>query len=138
MNEILLILHFFGLAAAAGASIANTVVLRQVMAAPGDAPVLGKVQLPLSRAGQVGLGLLWLTGLTMVWSRFGGPENLPWTFWIKFLCVLGVTGGVVMLDILAKRARAGDQGARGQLPIYGAATGSLLVLVVIFAVVTFD
>ena len=41
--------------------------------------------------GQGGLGLLWLTGLIMVWSVFGGPQNLPGIFWIKFICVLGVT-----------------------------------------------
>ena len=28
-----------------------------------------------------GLGLMWLSGLVMVWSRWGGPGNLPGLFW---------------------------------------------------------
>ena len=42
--------------------------------------------------GQIGLGLLWLTGLIMVWTRWGGPQNLPGTFWMKFGLVVLLTG----------------------------------------------
>lgn len=138
MNEILLILHLFGFAAAVGASIGNFTIMRLVGAAPGDAPVLGKVPPILSRVGQVGLGLLWLTGLIMVWSVFGGPQNLPATFWWKFACVLAVTAGVVLLGLTLKQVQSGNRAAAARLPILGMATTGFLVLVVIFAVFAFD
>ncbi len=137
MNEILIMLHFFGLGAGFAAAIGNPIVLRMIMASPGDAPVLAKVQPNLARAGQVGLGLLWLTGLIMVWSQFGGPANLPWAFWVKLLCVIAVSAAAVALGVLAPRAAAGDQAARSRLPIIGAASGVFLILSVIFAVIAF-
>lgn len=138
MNQILLILHLFGFGAAIGASIGNFTIIRLITASPGDAPVLGKVPPMLARVGQGGLGLLWLTGLIMVWSVFGGPQNLPGTFWIKFVCVLIVTAGVILLGLTLKRVQAGDAAARARLPLLGAITTGFLVLVVIFAVFTFD
>ena len=41
MNAILIMLHFFGLAAGFTSSIGNVVVMRLVAASPADAPVLG-------------------------------------------------------------------------------------------------
>ena len=137
MNAILFLLHMLGFGTAFGASVGNAAILRLVAAAPADAPVLGKVPPVLARIGQVGLAFLWATGLIMVWSVYGGPQNLPGLFWIKFVCVIGVTGGVVMLDLTMRAVRAGDQAARARLPLYGAATGALLLLVVIFAVLSF-
>jgi hypothetical protein len=138
MNEVLLILHLFGFGAAIAASIGNFTILQLMNAAPGDAPVLGKVPPMLARVGQGGLGLLWLTGLIMVWSIFGGPQNLPGIFWIKFICVLGVTAGVVMLGLTLKEVQSGNRAAATRLPLYGMVTTGLMVLVVIFAVFAFD
>ncbi len=137
MNAILLMLHFFGLAAGFSSSIGNIVILRLSQAAPADAPVLGKVPPVLARVGQTGLGLLWLTGLILVWSRFGGPGKLPWEFWIKLLLVIGVTVGVIMIDLTLKRVRGGDQAAVARLPLYGMVTSAMLILVVVFAVLAF-
>ena len=137
MNKILLMLHFFGLAAGFSASIGNLAVMRLVAASPADAPVLGKVPPILVRVGEVGLALVWLTGLIMGWSRRGGPANLPWEFWVKLLLVIGVTAGVIMVDLTLKRVRSGDQAAAARLPVSGGGAGALLVLVVIFAVLAF-
>jgi hypothetical protein len=137
VNEILLMLHFFGLGAGFAAAVGNPIVMRAVAASPADAPALGKVQPMLARAGQVGLGLLWFSGLILVWSKWGGVGAMPWMFWVKILAVIGVTAAVVMLARLAPRARAGDAGARALLPMVGAASGVCLALVVIFAVLAF-
>ncbi len=138
MNQILLILHLFGFSAAVGASIGNFTIMRLLTASPGDAPVLGKVPPILARVGQTGLGLLWLTGLIMVWSVFGGPQNLPTTFWWKFACVLAVTAGAITIGLTVKQVQSGNRAAAARLPILGMATTALLVLVVILAVFTFD
>ena len=42
-----------------------------------------------------------------------------------------------LLDMTARQVRAGNVAARSRLPMYGAATGVMLLLVIIFAVVTF-
>jgi hypothetical protein len=138
MNEILLILHLFGFGAAVSSSIGNGVVLMLLNASPGDAPVLGKVPPRLARTGQIGLGLLWLTGLIMVWSKWGGPEKLPTLFWWKLVFVIGVTTMVVVLGLTLKQIQAGNRALAARLPVYGGITAGLLVLVVIFAVFAFD
>ena len=137
MNEILLILHFFGLGAGFAASIGNFTVMQLIQASPGDAPVLSKVPPVLARAGQVGLGLLWLTGLILVWTKYGGPGNLDWAFWIKIACVVALTAIAVYLDLTIKKVRAGDTAAAAQLPIFGRVAAGLLALIVIFAVLAF-
>lgn len=140
MNDTLFILHLLGFAAAAASSIGIMVILRLVAAAPGDRPVLAKVPPLLARIGQAGLGLLWLTGLIMLWSIFGGPQNVPSTFWFsaKFILVVLVTIAVGLAGMTLKRAQAGDIAAAQQLPIYGGINALLLVLILISAVLAFN
>jgi hypothetical protein len=137
MNAIFIMLHLFGFAAGFASSIGNIVILRLVAASPADGPVLRRVSPVLARIGQVGLALLWLTGLIMVWSIHGGPGNLDWAFWVKLALVIGVTVGMVLLDLTLKAVRAGNQDAAVRLPIYGGATSAMLILVVVFAVLAF-
>jgi hypothetical protein len=138
VDKILLMLHFFGLGAGFTGAMAGGFLLRQIQANPADAPVLQRLQPMFVRAGQIGLALLWITGPWMVATRYGGFGNLPWAFWVKFVCVVGVTAGVIMVDMTGRRVRAGDAAAMRQLPIYGAGTGILLGLVIIFAVLAFN
>ena len=138
MNGILLILHLLGFGAAMSSSVGGFVILRLSRAAPADMAVLGKVPPVLIRVGQTGLGLLWLTGIIMVWTKFGGPENLPGLFWLKFICVLIVTVGVVMVSLTIKAIQSGDRAKVVRLPLYGAVNGAFLLLVVIFAVYAFN
>ncbi len=137
MNDILFMLHLFGFGAAFASAAGNAVILQLLTAAPADAPVLGKVPPRLARIGQIGLGFLWVTGLIMVWTKEGGPANLTWPFWVKFICVIAITFVVVMLSLLLRRMQAGDAAARAQIPIYGRISGALLGLIVIFAVLAF-
>jgi hypothetical protein len=138
MNQILLILHLFGFGAAVATSIGNLTVLRLIRAAPADMPVLSKVSGVLGRVGQVALGLLWLTGIILIWSKWDGPQNLPVLFWWKFVCVVAITGVVILIDRTVKQIQAGNRALAARMPIYGAISGSLLLLVVIFAVFAFD
>ncbi len=66
MNEILLILHLFGFGAGMASSVGNFTIMQMIRAAPGDGMVLAKLSPVLGRVGQVGLGLLWLTGIILV------------------------------------------------------------------------
>ena len=137
MNEILLILHFLGFGAGMASSVGNFTIMQLIQSSPGDAPVLTKVPPLLARIGQVGLGVLWITGIIMVWSVWGGPENLDWAFWVKFACVVLLTGVAVYLDLTVKKVRAGNVAAAAQLPLFGRIAAGLLLLIVIFAVIAF-
>jgi hypothetical protein len=137
MNDILFMLHLFGFGAAFAAAVGNFTILQLTMASPADAPVLGKVPPRLARAGQIGLGVLWVTGPIMIWTKFGGPGNLNWAFWVKFLLVIGITVVAIILGMMVRRIQAGDTAARAQLPLYGRISGALLGLIVIFAVLAF-
>jgi uncharacterized membrane protein len=140
MNDTLFILHLLGFGAAVAASVGNFIILRLVAAAPGDLPVLAKVPPRLARVGQSGLGLLWLTGLIMLWTIFGGPQNVPSSFWFsaKMVFVILVTIAVFMSGLTLKRAQAGDFAAARRLPAYGMVMAGLLLLVLICAVIAFN
>jgi uncharacterized membrane protein len=138
MNQILLILHLFGFGAGMASSVGNFAIMRMIRSAPADGPVMSKLSPLLGRVGQVGLGLLWITGVILVWTKWGGPQNLPTAFWIKFLCVLLITVVSAMLGITAKQIQAGNRALVARMPILGASAAVLLVLIVIFAVYAFD
>ena len=137
MQDILLILHFLGLGGGAASVIAGPLLRWQIAAVPGDAPALAKLQPIFSRVGQVGLAILLITGPWMLFTTHGGGAGLPWTFWVKLLCVVAVAAGVIMLDLSGRQARAGNTVARARLPMIGAITTVFLLLVIIFAVLTF-
>lgn len=137
VNDILLILHFFAFGAGMAAAVGNFTILQLIQAAPGDAPVLGRVPPVLARVGQVGLAVLWITGLIMVWSIYGGPQLLSWAFWAKIACVVGLTAVAAYVDLTAKKVRAGDRNAAAMLPLFGRISAGLLFLVVVFAVLAF-
>jgi len=140
MNDTLFVLHLLGFGAAVASSVGNFIILRMVAESPADRPVLAKVPPRLARVGQSGLGLLWLTGLIMLWTIFGGPQNVPSTFWFssKIVFVIAVTVVVVMADITLKRIQAGNLALIRQLPIYGIVMAVLLLLIVICAVLAFN
>lgn len=137
MQDALLIFHLLGLSGGAASVIAGPLLRWRITKSPADAPALSKLQPAFSRVGQVGLAILWITGPWMLFATYRGGAGLPWTFWAKLVCVIGVTAGVVMLEVTGRRAKAGDAMARARLPVIGAVATAFLLLVVIFAVLTF-
>jgi uncharacterized membrane protein len=118
-------------------SVGNFTIMQIAQASPGDAPALRKVPPVLARVGQTGLIVLWITGLILVWSKFGGVEGLDWAFWAKLACVMALTALVAFMEMTMKKVRAGDSAAAAQLPLFGRIAAGLLLLIVIFAVVAF-
>lgn len=138
MNEVLLMLHFIGLGLGTAAAVGGFVTGQLIQASPQDAPVLGRVPQMTSKIGQAGLGLLWLTGLIMVWTRWGGPENLPWAFWVKLVFVVILTIFVGLISAALRKVKQGDVAAGERLPIFGPIGGISLLLVIVFAVIAFN
>ena len=139
MMRAVLILHFVGLALGTSASLAGGVMMGVMgKAAPAERPVLARFMPAMSRVGRMGLTLLWVTGLTMLYVRYGNPGHLPWTFHVKLLAVTLLTAVAVYLRLLEKRAMAGDATAAPRMQRVAKTAPWLALVAVIFAVLTFD
>ncbi len=92
----------------------------------------------LANVSAVGLALMWATGLAMVWSRWGGPGNLPGLFWVKFVFVLTLTAATIAIHMSYAQIRGGNPAAAARLPKLGPISGISAVLAVLFAVYAFS
>ena len=138
MNQILLILHFLGFGAGVASAVSNGVAVALSARSPESAPAYAKVGDVVSRFGDIGLVLLWLTGLIMIWSVYGGPGVLPPLFWLKVAAVVLLTLSLGMVHMRKAQARRGDASALRQLPIIGQTAAALLVVIVVLAVLAFS
>jgi hypothetical protein len=139
MNAILLILHFIGLGLGTSGTVAGYVTARLAIESPQDAPVLGRVPQMVSRFSGTGLGLLWITGIIMVWTRWDGPASLPNLFWVKFVFVVAITIAFGLIEAALAQAKRGDPaGAQRKLTTSGPISSLLLLLIIVFAVLAFN
>ncbi|HTJ58386.1 MAG TPA: hypothetical protein VL418_12565 [Devosiaceae bacterium] len=138
LNDILLWLHFLGLAAGGGALIAAGILARLVPTSPPEQRAgLMKFGGVISSVGRGGLAILIVTGPLMLWLKWGGRTPSDAWFGIKMIFVLLVVIGVVMSGIGLRRMRNGDASAV-RLATQGRILASIaLVLTILAAAVTF-
>lgn len=138
-NEIVLMLHFLGLAVGFSVSIANFVMLGIITkAAPAEKPVLERFLPVMSRVGRYGLALLWATGIFMVYTRWNGFAGMPWEFHVKLTAVIILTLVVLYIAKLERMISRGDRAAADRIPTMGKIASVCALAAVIFAVVTFN
>jgi predicted ferric reductase len=138
-NQILIFLHFIGLAMGFATGIANGVMMDLITkAAPPDKAVLARFPPTMARVGQVGIALLWLTGLTLVFGKWGGFGSLPWSFYVKLAAVVVLTIVVAYMHVLGRRIMTGDTAAAARVPTLGRIAMLAALTAVVFAVVAFD
>ncbi len=138
-NKILLMLHFIGLALGFSVSISNGVMLGIITkAAPGERPVLARFPPVMSQVGRVGLVLLWLTGLTMLYTRWNGFGGMPWQFHVKLTAVVLLTITVLYIGRIEGQVHRGDAAAAAKLPSVGKMASLFALTALIFAVLTFN
>ena len=112
MNQILLFLHFVGLMLGATGGFGSALVMRRAQAVPAEAAgTLRGLGPMLANVSAVGLVLMWLSGLVMVWSAWGGPGNLPGLFWLKLVFVLSLTAAAGMIHRTYAAVRGGNAAA---------------------------
>lgn len=140
LNDLLLVLHFIGLVMGSGPGIANMVIMRAAATAtPEGAAALRRVPPMLINVSTAGLVLLWITGLIMVWTIYGGPGGLPWAFWVKIVFVLILTAVVVAMHMtLAEIRKTGNMALAARMPKLGPMAGLSALVAVIFAVIAFQ
>jgi hypothetical protein len=72
VNQVVLFLHFVGMALGFSVSFGNMVMSSLIAkAAPADKATLGRFPPAMSKLGRIGLALLWVTGGFLVYTRWG-------------------------------------------------------------------
>jgi len=139
LNEVLLILHFVGLAM--GLTVPFSSIVMQGLiekAAPSDKTVLARFPPAVSRIGDIGLALLIVTGVTMVFTKYGGFAIMPWQFHVKLTAVAILVALVGYIHMLMPKAARGDAAAAARIQAVGRVTFLLGLTAVVFAVLTFS
>jgi hypothetical protein len=136
--DILLILHFLGLAMGFAASFSGMVMMGLMgRATPQERPVLARVPPAMTRVGDVGLLLLWASGLILLFYKWGGFAAVPWQFHAKFTVVILLTLLIGYMHSLMAKARRGDTAAAARMPTMGKIAFTLAVTAVVLAVLAF-
>jgi len=81
--------------------------------------------------------ILWITGLALVWGKWGGFGSLPGMFWVKLAFVITLTVVIGLIHQAYAALRRGDASAAARLPKLGPAAGVSSVLAVLFGVLAF-
>lgn len=132
-------LHFVGLGMAMGGGIALAQVgPRLVAAPPGERALLWKLERFFSRIGAAGMAILLVSGPSVLWLKFGGPQGLSGWFSAKMLCVLVALTGVALHEWAGKRFLGGNQNAVPMMFIGGRMAGAGIVLAMLCAALTFN
>ena len=135
MNDFLLFLHFSGLTLGAGAGTASGLLMRRAAKLPPDQATTIRGLAPiLANVAAIGLLVMWITGLILVWSKWGGVASLPRLFWVKFAFVVALTVLMGLTHLTyAQIRRTGNPALAGRLAKFGPASGISLLLAVLFA-----
>ena len=106
--DLLLTLHLLALLSA-GAAVVGVPVLMGRMATVGAElrPTFGSVAQNLGRVAQIAFATLLVTGVLMVWVRFGGIDGLSIWFWVK----MGLIVVMAVAMAIGGRVRGNPQAA---------------------------
>jgi uncharacterized membrane protein len=109
-------------------------------ASPAELPALMRFPPMMSRVGAIGLALLWVTGLSMLFNKWGGFANIasmPWQFHVKLTLVVILSGLVGYLQMLERRMAKGDRSVFPTMQKVGPVTFLLAITIIVFAVLAF-
>ena len=101
--DILLILHLVALVVGASSTVVMPIVFaRMANASPEGKQMLGGIATRSRTNSQIALGVLVISGIAMVWVRYGGVEAFNTWFWVKMALVI-VIFATMALGALAPR-----------------------------------
>jgi hypothetical protein len=138
MRDLMLIIHFIGLAMALGTGFAN-LFLGMVASKlePAERGSFMSKTLILGRMGQIGLGLLLLSGFylaTPYWQVLGEMPTLIIKLILVALLLILVS---IILLIVSKAKKQGNPALLAKIKPLGILNFLLGITIVIFAVLTF-
>lgn len=124
MFRLLLVLHFLGMTMGFAAGWAGLAT--------------GQPSPAISRVADIGLLILWATGLIMLFTKWGGFGAVPGTFHLKLTLVVLLTGMVGFMHSQQRKALAGDKGAMARMQVASKITFITAIGIVAAAVWTFN
>jgi hypothetical protein len=128
--DVLLISHLVALAVGAATAVAMPIIgSRMAGATPEGRALLGGISARLGLNSRIAVGVLVLSGLLMVWLRYGGVDGMNVWFWVKMALVV-----VIILALIASAVGRG----RVNPAVLGWVTRLSLLGVVIAAVLAFN
>lgn len=129
--SLLLILHLAAFAVGITTTISAPLVGARLATAPAEAkPVLGSLMLRLGKNARLAFLALVLTGVALVYQRYGGFDGQsPW-FWVK-MALVAFVGASIILNLLLKPGTLSPR-------IMGWATRLSMAGIVISAVLAFN
>ena len=139
VNQVLLFLHFLGLALGFSVSFGNMVMGGVISkASPPEKAVLSRFPPTMSQLGRIGLALLWSTGLILVYTKWNGFAAFPWQFYVKLAAVVLLTVTTEYIHWLERLVQKGNASAAARIVSLGKIAMVLALLALLFAVLTFD
>lgn len=136
--DLLLAAHIIGLMMGAGGGFGSMISQREALKRPADQAVtLRSIGPALANFSMIGLVLMWITGLALVFLKYGGFGGLPQLFWIKFIFISTLTLAAIATHVLYGQAKAGNTIAATRVPVFGQIAGMSSLLAVIVAVLAF-
>jgi uncharacterized membrane protein len=131
--KLILWVHLLSLVLAGCATFAAPAVRRMMMKADaGQRPVYVPILAKLSALGRMALVLLILSGLTLIWAKYGGFSGQNGWFHVKMTLVALVALTAIFGVFNARKAQAGDAAAIARMPTLSK-VGSVLVIATVFA-----
>jgi uncharacterized protein YqgC (DUF456 family) len=92
----------------------------------------------LARFAATGLVLMWVTGVALVFARYGGFSALPAMFWVKMVFVTTLTLAVGVIEMTYAQIKRGDAAAAQRLAMLGPIAGLSSLLAMTLAVIAFQ
>lgn len=137
--NILLWLHFMGMAMGVGGGVALSQIGPRLVAATAEQRgAWWPLETFFSRIGAGGLVILLITGPLMVWLKFAGLGGMTTWFWAKMALVVVATAGIGLHEWAGARFKRGDESAAPLMFIGGRLAGGAMALVVLCAVFAFN
>lgn len=139
LDAVLVFVHFLGLALGFSASFANATMGAMIAKAePSERPIFAKFPPKMSMLGKIGVTLLWVTGLALVFMKWGGFSSMDWPFNVKISAVVLLTICVGIIATLEGKVKRGDMAAAAKIPIVGKFAMAFAMIALVFAVVAFE
>ena len=138
MRDIMLIIHFIGLAMGLGTSFAHLFLSMATDNLPAEEARRFRMHsLALSRMGHIGLALLILSGGYLMTPYWESLAQMPYMM-VKLALVLILTLLIVRIGKLSRLAKKGDADVYlAKMKQSGQATLIVALLIVVMAVMTF-
>jgi uncharacterized membrane protein len=138
MREAMLILHFIGLSMGLGTSFAHAFLgIATANMSPEEIVKFRVHSLVLANMGNVGIGLLVISGLYLITPYWSVLTSMP-LLMAKLALVVVLIGLIIAINMLVKKARSGDAAVElKKMATLGKMTLIIALTIVILAVCVF-